>query len=262
MSFAVLGCGNMSISICTAIAGANTNLKIVTYDPIVKKAFSLAGKISGVSVDTISALKGNSYYLICCKPHQFADLASELAPNLNSNSVIISIMAGVSTKKIQGLLGVNKIVRTMPNTPAQVGEGVVLIYFSKEINEYERVAVSRIFGGVNLFHMDSEDLVDKVTGVSGSGPAYIFEIARILEKKLKEFGISSEDAIQISKQTIFGSSKLLLQSDQSAETLRNNVTSKGGVTETALAVLRYYKLEEAFSVALDKAYEKSKRLFF
>ncbi len=258
MKLAVLGCGNMATALVGSMPFDDFSIELASFDPIFEKAANLAGD---GAVDLIENLAGSDIYLIACKPQQFVDLSQQLKRQLNSDSTIISIMAGVNVCKIKSSLGVDRIVRVMPNTPALIGEGVNAIYFSPEVDLKMVELIEQLFHTTSeIFVFPEEKSIDIITGFSGSGPAYIFEIARIMIEKLVSMGITSRSANSMIKQTIYGASKLMLESYESPESLRNMVTSKKGVTSEALEVFKQNNLEQIFSNALNAAYQRAQEL--
>ena len=263
IKLAVLGCGNMAAALVTRFCNEFENLDVFTFTPTNKRAVELAERIGGQACKTIAELPECQFYLIGCKPQQFDKLAEMLRPNLNGSEVIVSMMAGKSTEVISKKLGSPKIIRVMPNTPSQIGKGVQLLYFSKSVDANEQNFVEELFSSSGeLFIFQNEDQIDLVTPHCGSGPAFIFELARILISDLEAKGISRVGAEKMIKYMLYGASSLLLNSTDSPTELRNKVTSKGGVTEEALAELERGNLGELFETAITSAYKRAKDLSY
>lgn len=257
---AILGCGNMGSAISLGLAKESKDFEFFYYDPQKEKAAALAKQTKGSAVDSISGVKGCEYFLLACKPQQFEDLASELKGAVNNDSRIISIMAGVPSPKIQKGLGCNKLARVMPNTPCLIGEGACAIYFTN-MNAEEQKTVKQIFEAVADVHfVNSDDEIDMATAVIGSGPAYYFEITRIIADKLAALGMEPKKAEAMSKQVAKGAALLMLNSEDSPETLRNKVTSKGGTTHAALESFKEKNLEDTISKGVEAAYRRAKEL--
>lgn len=255
---AVYGCGNMSQALIEGIHAHNKNIEFHTYTPSYIRAEELAQKVSGHAWKELNDIPACDYYLIACKPQQVKDLAQSLEGVLPENQVIISILAGTTVDQLKDLFKTEKVIRIMPNTPSLVGEGANLLFSSPETgNEQVQFIEEQLKFISKVFNLNEESEIDNYVAISGSGPAYIFEIARILSLHAQEEGMSKDDARLMANQMIFGSAKLLLESEDDAETLRNKVTSKGGVTFEALETLKEYKLEEAFKTALDRAKNRS-----
>lgn len=260
IKLAILGCGNMGSAIVLGLAKQSKDFEFFCYTPSHVKAKKLAKEVGGKSVQNVSDLKGCEYFLIACKPQQFEDLAKELKETVNNDSRIISVMAGIPSTKIQKSLGCKKIARVMPNTPCLISEGACAIY-SVNMNEEEKETVKNIFEAVaEVFFVNSDDEIDMATAVIGSGPAYYFEITRIIAAKLAALGTDPEKAEAITKQVAKGAALLMQQSKDSPETLRNNVTSKKGTTDAALETFKARNLQEVIDAAIDAAYQRAKEL--
>lgn len=257
---ALLGCGNMGTAIALGVSQHQHDIHIFTYDPDHDKSLHLAKRISGTAVKSYEELKDCDAFLLACKPQQFKDLASELKHSLNSQTLVLSIMAGVSTETLSAHLPAKKLVRIMPNTPCLIGKGVCGI-FAMGLSENEEKEVHALFSPISkTYAFSSDDEIDKVTAITGSGPAYVFEFARVLSKAFQEMNISREKAEDMVKQLFVGSSALMQDAEDSIETLRNKVTSKGGTTEAALNSLRDAQFEEVLKSAAQAAYKRAKEL--
>ena len=262
MRIGVLGCGNMANAIMEGLLKSNIKFYFHFFTPTLVKAKKMAEKMNGDAYLRIEDMPNCDYYIAACKPQQFLELASELKPFFPKKSLLISILAGTSIKTIQDQLGSQvKVARVMPNTPCLVGEGVSAIYFSNEVEERDKDVVVSIFESISkAFVVPSEDEVDLITVVAGSGPAYFFEIIRILAFYLEKNGIETDKANDIAIATCYGAGKLIHSTDESAENLRNQVTSKGGVTEKVLDELKSSRLEELFHKALMQGQIQTKKL--
>lgn len=261
MKMAVLGCGNMAASLVKGYYKYHQNFAFYCFTPSKTKAMNLAHEVRGVHVEHLSTLPHCDFYLIGCKPSQFKELAIELKPFLNERAIIISMMAGVGCDTIAERLGVSQIIRVMPNTPSLVGLGVNLLYFTAQITEPAREITLQFFTQLTSPPvLQTEDQMDLITGVTGSGPAYLFEIARIMTEHLKSLRVNEHDARLMICDLFMGSATLMKQSDESFETLRNNVTSKGGVTYQALQIFSENKLDKIFINAFAGAYQRTLEL--
>lgn len=259
-NIAILGCGNMGAALVCGYAAKYHDVHFHLYDPDISKAEQLEKKCRGIVYGSIADLPACEFYLLACKPQSFAELAKELQPVLPANAVTISILAGISSKRIQEALHVQKIVRVMPNTPALINEGVSAI-LPQQLSLEESTWVQNFFASVGkTLQVKSDEEVDQMTALTGSGPAYVFELARILTAKMQVFGFEQKSSQELIKQLIKGSALLLAHSEDSAEQLREKVTSKKGTTEAALNVLSARSLEKIFSEALDAAFKRAQEL--
>jgi pyrroline-5-carboxylate reductase len=175
--------------------------------------------------------------VIALKPQTFPEAGPALKPFAGSSTLVVSIMAGTTIASISDACG-GSVVRAMPNTPAAIGRGITVAVAAKDVSATQRSvadALLRATGSVEW--VDDEDLMDAVTAVSGSGPAYIFLLAEELARAGVEAGLPQELATKLARETVAGSGELLHRSELAAATLRQNVTSPGGTTAAALAVL-------------------------
>ncbi len=207
-------------------------------------------------------LKQVGTLLIAVKPQMIQSALEPLSSVINKDNLIISIAAGISIRYIQDLLKNMKlrIVRTMPNTPALVGEGITAISFSEECTEEDKSFAQQIFQSVGKTVFVHEDQIDIVTAVSGSGPAYFFYLCECMIEAGKSLGLSDETALALVRQTFYGSASLLISGDDLPEILRSRVTSKGGTTESALKTMEAKNMKSIVIEAIHSAYRRAQEL--
>ena len=175
--------------------------------------------------------------VVALKPQTFAEAGAGLKPFAGADTLVVSIMAGITIASLQKVCG-GSVVRAMPNTPAAIGRGITVAVAANNVSAAQRAvadALLRATGSVEW--VDDEGLMDAVTAVSGSGPAYIFLLAEELARAGVEAGLPAELATKLARETVAGSGELLHRSDLPSATLRQNVTSPGGTTAAALEVL-------------------------
>jgi len=175
--------------------------------------------------------------VMAVKPQMFREAGPALKPFVGSSTLVVSIMAGTTIAALQEVCG-GSVVRAMPNTPAAIGRGITVAVAANNVSAAQREvadALLRATGSVEWG--DDENLMDAVTAVSGSGPAYIFLLAEELARAGVEAGLPPELATKLARETVAGSGELLHRSEDSSATLRKNVTSPGGTTQAALEVL-------------------------
>jgi pyrroline-5-carboxylate reductase len=257
----IFGCGNMGQALVLGMYATNPEAKFYLFTPSHTKAQHLATKVDGVFIKDLSEMPADlDWYLLGFKPQNLADFNFSFRPNAK----IISVLAGVSSEILCDKFGVSKLARLMPNTPSAIGSGANLFFLndsfsSLDIEEFKLL----ISSSGSSFSMHSEKDLDITTGFSSSGPALIFEIARIFEEELTRMTEGRVDAREIVLKTFLGSS--LLMNDEKMKTttfleLRNQVTSKKGVTFEALEVLAKNKLQEIFTNAFEAAYKRTVEL--
>ena len=176
--------------------------------------------------------------VIAIKPQEATAVVATLKPLARANTVAISIMAGPKLSFLQGALGDVAIVRAMPNTPAAIGRGITVAVPNARVTKDQREVADTLLRAVGAVEwVDDEALIDAVTAVSGSGPAYVFLLAESLARAGAAAGLPADLAARLACATVSGAGELLRQSPLDAATLRQNVTSPGGTTAAALGVL-------------------------
>jgi pyrroline-5-carboxylate reductase len=199
--------------------------------------------------------------VVALKPQTFAEAGAGLKPFSGADTLVVSIMAGITIASLQRVCG-GSVVRAMPNTPAAIGRGITVAVAADNVSVAQRAvadALLRATGSVEW--VDDEGLMDAVTAVSGSGPAYIFLLAEELARAGVEAGLPPELATKLARETVAGSGELLHRSDLPSATLRQNVTSPGGTTAAALEVLMGEGgLQQLMIRAIAAATRRSKQL--
>lgn len=178
---------------------------------------------------------------LAIKPQSLDQAAPGIAPLAAENTLVLSIIAGKTIANLKGRLpGARAFVRAMPNTPAAIGRGVTCAFASAEVSAGQRRWCERLLGAVGTFFwLHEESLIDAVTAISGSGPAYVFALTEALAAAAERLGLPPELAMNLARGTVEGSAELMRrEKETSPATLRQNVTSPGGTTAAALAVLQ------------------------
>ena len=192
--------------------------------------------------------------VLAVKPQNMKEAVAPLAGQLQSQ-LVVSIAAGLNLSSLSRWLGGHRrLVRCMPNTPALIGAGVTGLYALPEVDEAGRAAAQRILEAVgSAVWFGDEGQMDAVTGVSGSGPAYVFLFIEALQEAGKALGFDDEQARRLAIETTLGAAKLAAQSDEPASVLRERVTSKGGTTAAALAVMAEQGVKEGIIAGVKAA---------
>lgn len=198
---------------------------------------------------------------IAVKPYHCEDLFEEIKPFVNDQQIFVSLMAGVTIEKIQELLNVHKVVRTMPNLPAKVGKGVTSFTESSSISRVELLMVRNLLDTTGeSIHVKNEEFINKSTGISGSGPAYIFYFMQSMLEAAKKMGFSDNDSKILVSNTFEGAVKLFKDSDLSPETWMDRVASKGGTTRAALDSMDDNNVKELIKDAAYAAFNRAVEL--
>ena len=183
-------------------------------------------------------LKSIRYLMLAIKPQMFSKIALGIAKELSDDALIISILAGTSLASLQDAFKTQSLIRAMPNTPAAIGKGITAYTKGPNVSVAQtKMTEDLLAAGGKVHHVANEHLIDVVTAVSGSGPAYVFHMTEALEAAAIKIGLPESLAPEFARQTIIGAAGLLESSDESASQLRQNVTSPNGTTQAALDVL-------------------------
>ena len=176
--------------------------------------------------------------VLAIKPQMFDDLGPKIGAALPLNATIISILAGTSLRRLDAAFNGRVVIRAMPNTPASIGAGISAICVDPRTPDEKIVEVENLLKPCgDVVKVDSEAALNAVTAISGSGPAYVFHLVEALEAGARDLGLPADVAMNLARETVIGSAKLLDSSDDTPETLRKNVTSPNGTTQAALDVL-------------------------
>ncbi|MDW8468162.1 MAG: pyrroline-5-carboxylate reductase [Burkholderiales bacterium] len=257
MNVTFVGGGNMADALVGGLLAkgvAPAALRVVDIDAAARAR--LQAKYAGVLTyaETRAALREGDVVLFAVKPQQLREAARAAALGRDRH-LVVSIAAGVRIASLARWLGgYGRIVRAMPNTPALVGAGVTALCAAPGCAEADLAAAETILGAVGrTVRIGEERLMDAVTAVSGSGPAYVFWLIEQLAAAGEALGLAAETARTLALETVLGAAKLAAQSGEPPELLRARVTSKGGTTEAALAVFDQERLGERFFAAVRAA---------
>jgi pyrroline-5-carboxylate reductase len=191
---------------------------------------------TGVRINPNHASTANTL-VIALKPQTFRETGAALKSFAGPSTLTVSIMAGMTVASLRSVCG-DTVVRAMPNTPAAIGRGITVAVAADTVNASQRTTADALLSATGSVEwVDDESLMDAVTAVSGSGPAYVFLLAEELARAGIEAGLPAELATKLARETVAGSGELLHRSELASATLRQNVTSPGGTTAAALEVL-------------------------
>ncbi len=205
-------------------------------------------------------LHASEVVVLAVKPQQMRDAAAALKPHLK-RPLVLSIAAGVRAKTIADWLAAGSIVRAMPNMPALIRAGVTAAVALPDVSSAQKASADKILSAVGaVIWLDDEALLDGVTALSGSGPAYVFYFIEAMQAAAFELGFDEAQARALTLHTFAGAAQLAMQSDESASALREKVTSKGGTTAAALASFERDKVDEAIARAVRAAAERAREL--
>lgn len=264
MKILVIGVGNMGMTFAEGMAASPLldRRKLMVYDISTVKMSLLRGmKIFDVYDSIEACLPQAELIFLVVKPYQCPELFKTLKPLLNPEQLVISLMAGVSIKGIQDGLGIRKVVRTMPNLPAQVGKGITTYIEAPEVSREELSTVRELLDTTGKsVKVENENFIDASTGISGSGPAYVFYFMQSMIEAALRMGFSEQDSRLLVSQTFEGAVELFNRNNLSPETWMERVASKGGTTRAALDYMEDHKVKELIKNAAYAAFDRAVEL--
>jgi pyrroline-5-carboxylate reductase len=215
--------------------GGGLTLTVVepNFDPELEKALDAVGAVLNPPdrgpVDVL---------VLALKPQAFAAAAESAKPFVGPETRVLSVMAGIPMEALSRELGASKVIRSMPNQPARIGRGVTAYVASSACTSEDKALIEQLLLPLGTVErIGAERLMDVVTAVSGSGPAYVFLLAEVLAAAAEQEGLDRETAMRLASRTVAGAGALMLETDDTPSALRKQVTSPGGTTEAALDVL-------------------------
>jgi len=258
-----IGGGNMARALSSGLLRNNHPAdRLCVADPNVEARELFAVQDICVLSDNMQAVQQADIIVLAVKPQALAAVAHDLSPHLRPEQLVISIAAGVRIDTLRRWLGGHsRIVRAMPNTPALVQAGATGLFAPSEVSAAERALAESLLRAVGIcVWVESEALLDSVTALSGSGPAYAFLVMEAMQAAGEKLGLDAATARLLTLETILGAARLALESNEEPSVLRARVTSKGGTTERGIAALEHAGLMSAFEHALEAARNRATEL--
>lgn len=202
------------------------------------------------------------YVVLAVKPQYYPVVLKQIRYAVTPDHVVISLAPGITIASLKEVLGSDRrIIRAMPNTPALIGEGMTGLSFqTEEFAEEEIALVHKLFGAVGIYADVEESLMNAVSCVSGSSPAYVYQFIEALADGAVKYGMSREQAYRFTAQAVAGAAKMVLKTGEHPAVLKDKVCSPGGTTIEGIAALEEYGLRNAVLKACDACYEKSERI--
>jgi pyrroline-5-carboxylate reductase len=266
MNITLIGGGNMATALIGGLVSGGADAReFRVVEPFRGQQDKLVGLFPGIGIfgeATAGAVDGADVVVFAVKPQQLREAAQAVAPYLVGIPVVMTIAAGVRLADIgRWLNGFSRLVRAMPNTPALIGEGITGAFALPEAGARGRKLAQRVLEAVgSVLWLISEDMLDAVTAISGSGPAYVFYFLEGLEQAALELGFTKADARTLAYATFAGTVKLASGSELEPAILRAQVTSKGGTTERAIALLEADAVKAKFVAAVKAAALRAKEM--
>lgn len=264
-----LGAGSMGSSILQGLLSSGfeaASIRVTNRTDASTAARGWPEPVTSLSLESnpranLDAVEGAGVVVIGVKPHMVVDLLREVGPALAEGTIVVSLAAAVSTSVMEAALPAHvAVVRTMPNTPTAVGLGVTALSRGTRTSDEQLDLVERMFGAVGTALVVDESRMEAVTGVSGSGPAYVYYMVESFIRGAEAQGFTSEEAESLVLQTFRGALKMLSVTGKSPEQLRRDVTSPNGTTERAIAVLKEADLPAVLTAAVEASAARSREL--
>ncbi|WP_137885930.1 pyrroline-5-carboxylate reductase [Pseudomonas sp. 2FE] len=260
---AFIGAGNMAASLIGGLRAQGMEAaRIRASDPGAEKRAKIAAEYGiAVVADNAEAIQGADVIVLAVKPQAMKTVCQALAPSLSGTQLIVSIAAGITCASLQNWLGAQPIVRCMPNTPALLRQGASGLYANALVSAAQRQQAEQLLAAVGVaLWLDEEQLIDAVTAVSGSGPAYFFLLIEAMTAAGEKLGLPRATAAQLTLQTALGAARMAVSSEVEAAELRRRVTSPAGTTEAAIKALQAGGFEALVEQALNAAARRSAEL--
>ena len=260
----LIGCGKMGSAMLSGwCKDVSLDAEFFIVDPVIHRVDSAPNCHFYSGIDDLPDGLELDLVVLAVKPQNMADVLADAVRQIGTECCWLSIAAGLSTQKLSDMLGGHsRLLRAMPNTPAAIGEGITALFARNEVSQAIEELSAQLLGACGqVVRLDDEKLMDAVTALSGSGPAYVFLLAEVMAKAGQKLGLSGDMAMALAIQTIKGAGALMAGEASSPAMLRENVTSKGGTTAAALSVLMDdAQLEKLFETALKAADNRAKEL--
>jgi pyrroline-5-carboxylate reductase len=264
MKIAFIGGGNMAEAILSAIVRKDLASpgEITVSDIDAAKLVNLEKKYKvKVTDDNRQAIEGQDIIILALKPQILDEVMTGLKDRIKPDRLVISIIAGKSISTISSGLAHNCLVRSMPNTPAQIGEGITVWTATSQVTDLQKKQAGSILGVMGMeIYVSDEKYLDMATAISGSGPAYVFLFVESMVDAAVKLGFSPEIAQKLVMQTLLGAGHLLQKSGKTPQELRRMVTSPGGTTAEAINVFEKGGFAVLIEKAITAAYEKARKL--
>jgi len=258
-----IGTGNMAEALIRGLlnAGVAEKDQVIGSDPREERCAEISGRYGiRVVADNLEVAKQADILVLSVKPQVMAKVLDQVGKTIHPHALVISIAAGIPLAAIEAKLPQARVIRTMPNTPALVGAGATAIAAGGHATDEDLRAAKRIFDSVGMTVILDEAQMDAVTGLSGSGPAYVFLVIEALSDAGVKVGLSRYNALALAAQTVLGSAKLLIETKEHPGQLKDMVTSPGGTAIAGLHTLEAGGLRTTLMDAVEAATRRSREL--
>jgi pyrroline-5-carboxylate reductase len=266
MNILIIGGGNMGLTYAQAFLRSHvaSREQLMILEHLEEKAAQIRSlNIGSVHLDAKNCISKADVIILAVKPQDAPALFSRLRANTEGGQVFLSIMAGVKIKSIQEALGVKKVIRAMPNLPAQIGQGMTAFTSADEVTRLELAMIQNLLATTGkAVYVEREEMIDATTAISGSGPAYVYYFMDAMMQAARQMGFTESEAELLVVQTFTGAVDLYNKSNYSCTEWIQRVASRGGTTEAALNSFKNNHLHQDIidgaQAALDRAVELGK----
>ena len=259
-----IGVGTMAKAIIKGIINSGIIAKEnITASEISSELAAKVSKETGINVitDNKKLVDTSEIIILCVKPFAVEAVLNEIKENLTKDKLLVSIAAGVNTEIFENIIKKEiPVIRVMPNTPALVGEGMSAICRGKFAQDEHSAFIVELFKTIGKCIEVEEKFINAVTGISGSGPAFMYLIIEAFADAGVELGLKKETAIELAAQTMLGAAKMVLDTDKTPAKLKNEVATPGGCTITGLSVMENEKVHSALIKTVQETARKAARL--
>ena len=259
-----LGAGQMARALAGGFARADlvSGSDIVAFDPSSAAEERFAAEVAGARLlrSNTEVVETAAVVILAVKPQQIESVAAEINGQLRPEQLLVSIAAGIALERLASAFRTERIVRVMPNTPCLVGVGAAGYSLGKATTDEDAQLVGQLMNSVGLAFQVEERLLDAVTGLSGSGPAFAYMIVEALADGGVRMGLPRDTAIALAAQTLLGSARMVLASGQHPAVLKDRVASPGGTTIAGIQALEQHGLRAALMAAVQSATNRSREL--
>ena len=264
MKIGLIGCGRMGGALVEGAIQMDVvqahNVLLHSKSP--ESATILAEKCgASIAADNSQVARECELVLLSCKPYQVLDILKEIGSELPGNTAIVSVAAGITLEKMESVCPQGtRIIRAMPNTPSLIGLGATGLARGKHASEEDFATAKKLLSSVGIVIETSETQLDAVTGLSGSGPAYVYTFIEELAAQAAKEGLNADDALTLATQTVIGAARMVENSSMSPSELTNQVTSPGGTTLAGLKALTDHGFESSIAAGVHAATERSREI--
>ena len=259
-----IGAGNMAYALIKGLLSDSFEAKNINVSDANPELLEKRSSELGVTAqpDNVSLLNNSDIVVFAVKPQVLSVVCHELKNKASTDQLFVSIVAGIKSKDINRWLGGDfALVRTMPNTPALFQSGVTGLYANELVNDLQKKSVNLLLSAVGeCFWVNEENLLDAITAISGSGPAYFFLMMQSMKQAAMALGLDEDTADALSIKTSLGASIMATNSGKDSRTLRAEVTSPNGTTQSAIETFQDQNFEGIVAAATRAAYDRAREL--